>query len=181
MYLLIFWFKQPSRQPASQHNDVKLQLLPLGQQFSPTEYPLTASNQSRDTYPDGEKRFDVLDHRDIPTPSVKHRDIPTHYCSHFFSYILQISSGLDANCLFWSFFILVPVSVKNYSPNDFRFQLVENMAKFPQCYFVSFLFYISYNPYPNLALCTYQPLNVTYFCSEYEFFFCIEICQKYIT
>ena len=82
-----------------------------------------------------------------------------HYCSHFFPYILQISPGLDANCLFWSFLTLVPVSVKNYSLNDVRFQLVENMAKFPQCYFVSFLFCISYNPYPNLTLCTYQTIK----------------------
>ena len=32
---------------------------------------------------------------------------------------------------------LVPVAVKNYSPNYLRFQLIENMAKYPQCYFVS--------------------------------------------
>ena len=29
------------------------------------------------------------------------------------------------------------MTVKNCSPNDLRFQLVENMAKYPHCYFVS--------------------------------------------
>ena len=31
----------------------------------------------------------------------------------------------------------MPVTVKKYSPNDLRFQLVENMVKYPHCYFVS--------------------------------------------
>ena len=90
-----------------------MQLLPLGRCDTPDRI-ITTATLSRDAYPDGKKWFNVLDCQDVP---MSRQDIPTHFIYpivdiHCIHQYFQISSGLDANCLFRSFLTLVPVTKK---------------------------------------------------------------------
>ena len=78
----------------------------------------------------------------------------------------------------------MPVTVKNYSPNDLRFQLVENMAKYPHCYFVSLPIHFTdiFNSFCSYTVFIYViiPVINLYLYFNYAPTLILEICENYI-
>ena len=74
------------------------------------------------------------------------------------------------------------MTVKNYSPNDLRFLLVENMAKYPQCYFVSLQLHFIHSFNSFNSLCSYTVfLYEIFLYFNYASTFNSRICENYIT